>query len=103
MSQPPRNIEPVTVVMRLRDATNAHDIEGIVGVLRGRLPQRDAAHPARGFVGNEQVRRNWTHILGRHPRRSTEIVAPSPPGTSFGASGSTAAPGRTATGISCAA
>ena len=32
-------------------------------------------HPARGFVGRQQVRRNWTQILAAVPDVSTNIVA----------------------------
>lgn len=32
-------------------------------------------HPGRDFVGNDQVRRNWTQILAAIPDVSTEIVA----------------------------
>ena len=33
------------------------------------------AHPARGFVGAEQVRRNWTQIFAAVPDIRTDVVA----------------------------
>jgi ketosteroid isomerase-like protein len=75
MSQPPRSPEPIAVVQRLRDATNAHDLDGIVACFAADYCNETPLHPARGFVGNEQVRRNWTHILAAIPDVSTEIVA----------------------------
>jgi len=75
MSQPVSSPEPIAVVKRLRDATNAHDLEGIVACFAPDYRNETPLHPARGFVGNEQVRRNWTHILAAIPDVSTEIVA----------------------------
>lgn len=67
--------EPLRVVERLRDATNAHDLDGIVGCFAADYRNETPVHPARGFVGREQVRRNWTQILAAIPDVSTEIVA----------------------------
>jgi ketosteroid isomerase-like protein len=75
MSQPARSPEPIAVVQRLRDATNAHNLEAIVACFAADYRNETPLHPARGFVGNEQVRRNWTHILAAIPDVSTEIVA----------------------------
>jgi ketosteroid isomerase-like protein len=75
MSQPARSTEPLAVVERLRDATNAHDLEGIVACFAADYRNETPLHPARGFVGNEQVRRNWTQILAAIPDVSTKIVA----------------------------
>src|ERR1700710_2915314 len=60
---------------RLVDATNAHDLEAIAGCFAADYRNETPAHPARGFVGSEQVRRNWSHILAAVPNVSTEIVA----------------------------
>lgn len=66
---------PTAVVERLRDATNAHDLEGIVDCFAAGYRNETPLHPARSFVGKEQVRRNWTHILAAVPDASTRIVA----------------------------
>jgi ketosteroid isomerase-like protein len=75
MSQSVSSTSPVMVVQRLRDATNAHDVEGIVACFADDYRNETPLHPARGFVGNEQVRRNWTQILAAIPDVSTAIVA----------------------------
>jgi len=66
---------PTAVVERLRDASNAHDLEKIVACFTPDYCNETPLHPARGFVGSEQVRLNWTQILAAIPDVSTEIVA----------------------------
>lgn len=70
-----RSAGPIAVIERLRDVTNAHDLDGIVGCFADGYRNETPLHPARGFVGNEQVRANWTHILTAIRDVSTEIVA----------------------------
>jgi ketosteroid isomerase-like protein len=48
----------------LLDATNAHDLDALVGCFAPDYVNETPVHPARGFVGSEQVRRNWEQILG---------------------------------------
>lgn len=67
--------QPLSVVEGLRDASNAHDVEAIVACFAPDYRNVTPLHPARGFVGREQVRRNWTQILAAMPDVSTEIVA----------------------------
>ncbi len=52
---------------RVLEATNAHDVERIVGCFTPDYVNETPCHPARGFVGTEQVRRNWTGILAAVP------------------------------------
>jgi predicted SnoaL-like aldol condensation-catalyzing enzyme len=75
MSQSARSTDPLAVVERLRDVTNAHDLDEIVGCFATDYRNETPLHPARGFVGHEQVRRNWTQIMAAVPDVSTEIVA----------------------------
>lgn len=75
MSQPAPNPDSAAVVERLRDATNKHNVEGIVACFAADYRNETPLHPARGFVGNEQVRRNWTQILAAIPDVSTDIIA----------------------------
>jgi predicted SnoaL-like aldol condensation-catalyzing enzyme len=82
MSQPARSPEPVAAIERLRDATNAHDLEGIVACFAADYRNETPLHPRRGFVGRDQVRRNWTHILAAIPDVSTKIVASNADGDS---------------------
>ena len=67
--------DPSAVVQRLRAVTNAHDLDAIVACFASDYRNQTPAHPARNFVGNEQVRRNWTQILAAIPDISTEILA----------------------------
>ncbi len=75
MSELGRIPEPTEVVERLRDVSNAHDVEGIVACFAADYRNETPLHPARGFVGREQVRRNWREILAAIPDISTGIVA----------------------------
>jgi ketosteroid isomerase-like protein len=52
------------VAAALIAAVNAHDLDAIVDQFSGRVRSETPAHPARSFKGSEQVRRNWTQILG---------------------------------------
>jgi hypothetical protein len=67
--------EPAAVVQGLRDATNAHDVEAIVDCFTADYRNETPVHPARGFVGREPVRRNWTQILASIPDLSVEVTA----------------------------
>src|SRR4051812_27688027 len=67
--------DPSAVVGRLRDATNAHDLDGIVACFAPDYRNETPVHPARDFVGREQVRRNWSQILAAIPDVTTEILA----------------------------
>lgn len=73
MSQPAS--DSAAVVERLRDVTNAHDLEAIVGCFAAEYRNETPLHPARGFTGRQQVRRNWTQILAAIPDLSAQILA----------------------------
>jgi ketosteroid isomerase-like protein len=75
MSESDSTTAPAAVLRRLQDATNAHDIEAIVGCFAPDYRNETPVHPARGFIGKEQVRRNWTQILTAVPDLSAEVVA----------------------------
>lgn len=57
----------MSVMTRLRDAMNAHDIEAFVGCFHEDYESDQPAHPGRAFVGREQVRTNWSRIFGGVP------------------------------------
>src|SRR3954451_21810806 len=59
--------DALATVTRLLDATNAHDLEGIVGCFSPGYRNETPAHPLRGFTGAEQVRHNWSTILSSVP------------------------------------
>lgn len=75
MSMPGIEPDPSEVVQRLRVAANAHDIDAIVACFARDYRNETPVHPARNFVGNAQVRRNWTQILTAIPDVSTRIIA----------------------------
>jgi ketosteroid isomerase-like protein len=62
---------------RLLQATNSHDVEAIVACFSPDYENVTPCHPARGFRGNQQVRRNWTAILDAVPDLRAEVVATS--------------------------
>jgi len=59
--------DPGRLVDRLCRATNDHDIEALVACFADDYVNETPAHPARGFRGNEQVRRNWEQIFHAVP------------------------------------
>jgi ketosteroid isomerase-like protein len=59
-----KNESPAATIDRLVAATNAHDLDGIVACFADDYALESPLHPARSFKGTEQVRRNWTQILG---------------------------------------
>lgn len=52
------------VIERLVNAVNGYDLEALVGCFADDYKNETPVHPVRGFVGNEQVRKNWSQILG---------------------------------------
>lgn len=56
-------------------ATNNHDVEALVACFAEDYVNVTPAHPARGFVGRDQVRRNWTTIFGAVPDLTASISA----------------------------
>jgi ketosteroid isomerase-like protein len=51
------------MVDRLLRATNEHDVDGVVACFAEDYENVTPVHPARGFRGREQVRRNWEQIF----------------------------------------
>ncbi|MGN7800310.1 nuclear transport factor 2 family protein [Leifsonia sp. 22587] len=52
---------------RLRDATNRHDLDALVGCFAPGYRNETPAHPGRGFDGTAQVRSNWGRIFAFVP------------------------------------
>ena len=63
------------VVRRLAQATNDHDLDAIVACFTADYVNETPVHPARGFQGREQVRRNWAQILGGVPDITARVLA----------------------------
>ena len=59
---------------RLCDATNSHDVEQVVACFAPGYVNETPVHPARGFVGRDQVRRNWEQIFAGVPDLRTVLV-----------------------------
>jgi ketosteroid isomerase-like protein len=63
-----------TVVERLREATNAHDLDAIVDCFSETYRNETPAHPGRGFSGRAQVRSNWQQIMAAVPDVTADVV-----------------------------
>jgi ketosteroid isomerase-like protein len=48
---------------RLAGAVNRHDLDALAGCFASGYRNETPAHPARGFTGRAQVRRNWEQIF----------------------------------------
>lgn len=66
---------PIDVVRRLAQATNDHDLDAIVACFATDYVNQTPVHPGRGFVGNEQVRSNWSQILAGVPDICARVLA----------------------------
>lgn len=66
--------EGAALVDRLVRATNDHDLEALVACFASDYRNETPAHPERGFVGNEQVRQNWTQIFAAIPDLSAKVL-----------------------------
>ncbi|MBJ7594527.1 MAG: nuclear transport factor 2 family protein [Candidatus Dormibacteraeota bacterium] len=62
------------MVDRLLAATNAHDLEALVGCFAADYRNETPVHPARNFTGRDQLRRNWEQIFGFVPDLHAEIT-----------------------------
>ena len=51
----------------LSQLQDAHDLEGLVGCFASDYVLTNPVHPARDFVGPDQVRRNWTGLFAGVP------------------------------------
>ena len=74
---PPRNGStrtPAALVDALQVATNEHDLEAILECFSPDYRNETPAHPARDFVGREQVRRNWTQIFAAVPDLTAQVL-----------------------------
>jgi ketosteroid isomerase-like protein len=68
-------VDALGIVERLVAATNAHDLEALVNCFAPEYVNETPAHPARGFRGLDQVRRNWTTIFNAVPNITCRVTA----------------------------
>jgi ketosteroid isomerase-like protein len=59
---------------RLRQAMNAHDLDGHVACFHDDYRSEQPAHPARTFTGREQVRENWSKLYASIPDFRAELL-----------------------------
>ena len=73
--------DPAALVRRLERATNDHDLDAVVGCFAPDYRNETPAHPARGFVGRERVRANWTTIFAAIADLTVEVLRTAVDGT----------------------
>jgi ketosteroid isomerase-like protein len=64
---------PVALAQRLKQAVNDHDLDALVSCFAEEYRNETPAHPARGFDGRPQVRRNWEQIFAAVPDLTAEL------------------------------
>ena len=64
----------LATIDRLVRATNQHDLEALTASFAEDYQNETPAHPARGFRGRAQVRRNWEQIFASVPDIHAEVV-----------------------------
>ena len=67
--------DPFATVLRLQRATNDHDLAGLTACFADDYVNETPSHPSRGFMGREQVRRNWGRILAAVPDLRSTMVS----------------------------
>jgi hypothetical protein len=67
-------MSPTDLLLRLQQATNAHDVSAVVDCFTDDYSNETPAHPARGFRGREQVRVNWTLIFAGVPDVQARVL-----------------------------
>lgn len=65
---------PISVVTRLYEAANAHDLDAFVACFSPAYRSEQPAHPNRAFGGYEQVRANWGAIFASVPDFQADLV-----------------------------
>lgn len=65
---------PRTFADRVSAAANSHDIDRLLDCFTDDYVNETPAHPARGFRGRDQVRRNWSQIFETVPDVTTEVL-----------------------------
>ncbi len=62
------------VLERLAAAANGHDLNALVGCFAPDFRNETPAHPAQGFTGRDQVRRNWEQIFAVMPDLTARVL-----------------------------
>jgi ketosteroid isomerase-like protein len=69
-----QDARPEDMLDRLERATNAHDLEALAGCFAADYRNETPAHPARGFQGRDQVRKNWQQIFAAVPDLRARVL-----------------------------
>jgi ketosteroid isomerase-like protein len=64
----------VALLERLAAAVNSHDLDALAGCFAARYRNQTPAHPAQGFTGRGQVRRNWEQIFTFVPDITARVL-----------------------------
>ena len=64
-----------TVLERLTEAQNAHDVERFVSCFADDYRSDQPAHPGRRFTGRAQVHENWSAVFAGVPDFQGELLA----------------------------
>jgi len=62
------------LLSRLAEAASARDLDALVGCFAADYRNETPAHPARGFTGHGQVRRNWEQIFTLMPDIAARVL-----------------------------
>lgn len=65
---------PPQVLERLLAAINAHDLETMVSCFGEHYLNETPVHPGRGFLGQAQVRTNWSQIFAAVPNIKARVL-----------------------------
>ena len=71
----PAQHEPPTVLQRMSDAINAHDIDAFASCFTNDFKGEQPLHPESPFTGPTQVRENWTAMFAQVPDLRATLVA----------------------------
>ena len=64
----------ITFADRVSEAANSHDLDAVVECFTEDYLNESPVHPARGFRGRDQVRRNWSQIFATVPDITTTVL-----------------------------
>jgi len=65
---------PLATIDGLVAATNRHDLDALVACFADDYVNETPLHPAQGFSGNAQVRRNWAQIFSFVPDVEARVM-----------------------------
>jgi hypothetical protein len=64
----------LSVIERIREATNGHDLDALVNCFAADYASAFPTHPERAVGGREQLRRTWSRIFQAVPNIQSELL-----------------------------